>query len=350
MAHRILVAPRCAIPLVVLALACAAPCAADEVVFTDGTRQRDCKVTEETYGVVAYTLSVGAGDGVRQQRAAREVREVIYEKTPAALGRGLALLGRGELEAALEALVEAQSAGAARHRQHAFALAARLQLTLGDPASARATWEALLGAVPTTRFVVEARVGVARCLTLAGDLPAARKALATAEAELRALQLLEEASLPLELERARLHAAARDWKAATEAYRRLVSGASARPALQAEARVGLAEALLASGERARALTELRTVVARADELEEGLASRAWLALGDCQRDGGAPREAALSYLRVAVLDRSPRAARACFEAARLLEKEPALGGAERARALRDELASRWPTSEWAKAR
>jgi thioredoxin-like negative regulator of GroEL len=345
MAPRIL-----ATSLVVLALAAVvsvAPCAADEVVFTDGTRQPDCKVTEETYGVVAYTLSVGAGDGVRQQRPAREVREVIYEKTPAALGRGLSLLGRGELEAALEAFVEAQSAGAARHRQHAFARAARLQLSLGDLAGARATWDALLAALPTTRFVVEARLGVVRCLTLAGDLPAAKKALATAEAELRGLALLEEASLPLELERARLHAAGGDAKAAVEAYRRLVSGSSARPAIQAEARVGLAEALSASGERARALTELRTVVARADDLEEGLASRAWMALGDCQRDGGASREAALSYLRVAVLDRSPRAARACFEAARLVEKEPALGGAERARALRDELTARWPTSEWA---
>jgi len=341
MAPRIL-----ALSLVTLALACP-PCAADEVVFTDGTRQSDCKVTEETYGVVVYTLSVGAGDGVRQQRKASEVREVVYERTPSALGRGLSLLGRGEPEAALEALVEAQSAGAARHRQHAYAQAARLQLALGDPAGAQATWEALLAALPTTRFVVEARVGIARCLTLAGDLPAARKALAAAEAELRGLQLLEEAALPLELERARLHAAARDWRPAIEAYRRLVSGSSTRPALQAEARVGLGEALLASGDRTRALAELRTVVARADDLEEGLASRAWMALGDCQRDGGAPREAALAYLRVAVLDRTPRAARACYEAARLLEEEPTLGGPDRAAALRGELAARWPTSEWA---
>lgn len=343
-------APRLlAAALVVLALAGVSvePCAADELVFADGTRQRGCQVTEETYGVVAYTLRARAGDAVRQERPAREVREVIYERTPAALGRGLALLRDGELEVALEAFVEAQSAGAARHRQHAYAQAARLQLALGDPAGARATWEAMLAALPTTRFVIEARVGVVRCLTLQGDLAVARSALATAEAELRGLQLGEEASLPLDLERARLLAAAGDVKAALEAYRRLVSGSSSLPALQAEARVGLAEALAASGERARALAELRTVVARADDLEEGLASRAWMALGDCQRDGGAPREAALSYLRVAVLDRSPRAARACFEAARLVEAQPALGGPPRARALRDELAARWPTSEWA---
>lgn len=343
-------APRLlAAALVVLALFAAlsvAPCAADEVVFTDGTRQEGCKVTEETYGVVAYTLSVGAGDGVRQQRRASEVRQVVYEKAPAALQRGLSLLGRGELEAALEAFVEAQSAGAARHRQHAYAHAARLQLALGDPAAARATWEALLAALPTTRFAVEARLGVARCLTAAGDLPAARRALATAEAELLGLQLRTEAGPGLELERARLLLAAKDWRAAVEAHRRLAAGAS-EPALQAEARAGLAEALLGAGDRAGALAELRALVARADELDDGLAGRVWLALGDCQRDGGAPREAALAYLRVALLDRTPRAARACFEAARLVEQAPALGGKERAQALRAELAARWPTSEWA---
>jgi tetratricopeptide (TPR) repeat protein len=342
MAPRIL-----ATTLVVLALAAGvsvAPCAADEVLFTDGTRERGCQVTEETYGVVAYR--VGGGDGVRQQRPASEVREVVYEKAPAALRRGLSLLAEGQPEAALEAFVEARSTGAARHRQHAYAQAARCQLALGDPAGARATWEALLAAVPTTRFVVEARLGVARCLTLAGDLPAARKALATAEAELLGLQLRTEAGPGLELERARLLSAALDWPRAIEAHGRVVAGASAQPALLAEARVGLAEALLASGDRVRAQAELRPVVARADELDDALAARAFLALGDCQRQA-APREAALSYLRVAILGRTPYAARACFEAARLVESTPGLGGPGRASELRELLATRWPKSEWA---
>ena len=82
---------------------------ADEVVFTDGSRQTGCTVTEETHQVVAYTIPIaGQSSGVRQQRKASEVREVIYDDPPAALRRGIALLEYGEQERALQAFQEAR--------------------------------------------------------------------------------------------------------------------------------------------------------------------------------------------------------------------------------------------------
>ncbi len=335
-----------------LALAAAALAArADEVVFTDGTRQTGCIVTEETHQVVVYTIPLaGQSNGVRQQRKASEVREVVYEEPPAALRRGLAHLEYGDQERALEAFQEAQAAGPARLRQHAFAHAARCQLALGDGAGAKATLEALLKAVPSTRFLAEARLGLVRAQVLAGDLAGARAALAAAEQELRSKQLGVAATVGLELERARLASAARDWDKAAEGYRKVASDRATPDDLKLRARVGLAEALASDGDLKAAGAELAPVIRRADELPDPVAARAFAGLGDVRRAEGARQQAALAYLRAFVFGHTDGAARAGHEAAKLIEADPALGGKERAAEVRDELASRWPRSEWAKKR
>lgn len=324
---------------------------ADEVVFADGTRQTGCVVTEETHAVVAYTIPLaGQSSGVRQQRKASEVREVIYEEPPAALRRGLALLEYGEQERALEAFQEAQAAGPARLRQHAFAHAARCQLALGDGAGARATLEALLKAVPSTRFLAEARLGLVRAHVLAGDLTGARAALTAAEQELRAKQLGAAATVGLELERARLSSAAKDWDKAAEGYRRVTSDRSSPEELKLRARVGLAEALAQGGDLKAAGAELAPAIRKADELADPVAARAFAVLGDVRKAEGQRRQAALAYLRAFVFGHTDGAARAGHEAAKLIEADPELGGKDRADEIRYELASRWPRSEWAKKR
>lgn len=337
--------------LIALLLLWPASARADEVVFVDGTRQTDCTVTEETHQLVAYTIPIpGRTSGVRQVRKAAEVREVIYDDVPSALARGLALLEWGEQELALEAFQDAQGAGPARIRQHAFAHAARCQLALGDGPGARATLEALLAAVPTTRFLVEARLGLVRAHVLADDLAGARAALAAAEQELRAKQLGPAAQPGLELERARLSSAAKEWGKAAEGYRRVVADRSTRAELRLRARVGLAEALAGSGDLKAAGDELAPAIRSADDLPDAVAARAFAVLGDVRRAEGQTRQAALAYLRAFVFGRTEVAARAGHEAARLLEADPELGGKRRADEVRQELRARWPSSEWARGR
>jgi hypothetical protein len=141
-------------------------------------------------------------------------------------------------------------------------------------------------------------------------------------------------------------AAADDWRAARASYERVVSGAASAPDLLVEGQVGLAEALSRTGDATRAASIARDALAP-DTLPDPLAARAWMVVADDHRDSHRPREAFFAYLRVVTLyGEAPEAARACFEAARLVRGLAAEGGAARAKELAAELHRRFPGSEW----
>jgi len=120
--------------------------------------------------------------------------------------------------------------------------------------------------------------------------------------------------------------------------------------LRLRARVGLAEALAGDGDLKAAGNELSPALRSADDLPDPVAARAFAVLGDVRKAEGQRRQAALAYLRAFVFGHTDGAARAGYEAAKLLEADPELGGKDRAAEVRRELAARWPMSEWARRR
>jgi TolA-binding protein len=320
---------------------------ADEIRFVDGTTQKDCTVTEETFNTVVFTIKAGDSD-IKQQRPAREVSSITYSKQPANLTQGKALLGNGDYDGALSALTAAQKEGPAWSKQHAFFYAAECQLAKGDGDAAVKTYENLLTQFPNTRFRAEARLGQVRGLVMKKDLAGARTALTAAEGEIKEKQLGPIFEMKAQLEGARLAAAANGWKGALEKFGKVATGAASFPDVVAEAKVGMAQGLAETGDHGRAASELRPVLV-ADTLPDHLAAKAYLILGDCHKKASKPRDAALAYLRVVVLygGMPGEAPRAYWEAAKLIKGLPELGGDKRAADLMDELKQRYPRSEWA---
>lgn len=346
MTSDLLMLPRALFLLALASVVCASA-SADEIRFVDGTTQKDCTVTEETFNTVVFTIKAGDSD-IKQQRPAREVESISYSKQPANLTQGKALLNNGDYDGALSALTAAQKEGPAWSKQHAFFFAAECQLAKGDGAAAFATYEQLLTQYPNTRFRAEARLGQVRAQVMKKDLNGAKSALTAAEGDIKEKQLGPIFEMKAKLEGARLAAAAADWKGAMEKFGAVATAAASFPAVVAEAKVGLAQALAETGDHGRAANELRPVLA-ADTLPDHLAAKAYLVLGDCHKKANKPRDAALAYLRVVVLygGMPNEAPRAYWEAAKLIKTQPELGGDKRAADLIDELKNRYPRSEWA---
>lgn len=321
---------------------------ADEIIFTDGTTQEGCEVTDETITTVSFKIPVSDGKFIRQSRPTKEVREVIRSNMPGTLTNGRSLLEAGDHDAAIAQLNQAARSNEDWVKQRAALWLGECYLGKGDGPRAQQAFEGLLEQFPTTRLLAEARLGIVRALLARRDASGARTALQRAQEEIRSKQLGPYWELKARLEGARIGVAAGDWRAALTAFNEVVAGATSYPDLLLEARVGQAQALSETGDAARALTAAQEALAP-DTLPDHLAARAWMVVGDCHRKADRKRDAFFAYLRVVVLYSTvPEAPRACWESASCVKTLEAEGGAARAKELTDELKRRWPQSEWNK--
>jgi TolA-binding protein len=320
----------------------------DEIYFTDGSVQKDCKVTDESLKQVRFTIKAGDKDIV-QTRPGKEVDRIVYASQPAALAQGKAALEAGDYDGAITHFNNAAARSeAAWVKQHAGYYLGEALLGKRDADGANRAFEALITAFPETRFRAEARLGQVRALELKGDMPGAQAALTRVEAEIKERDMGPAFDLKAKLEGARIAEAMNDWRGALDKYTHIIGAAEPFPAVMTEARIGLAKACVETNDVARATTEIRNAIAP-DNLPDPIAARAYMILGDCQKKANKPRDAFFAYLRVIVLysGLTTETPRAYYEAAKIVKTMPDLGGEPRAKELNEELKSRYPRSEWA---
>lgn len=333
----------------VLVLAQQATVAADEIHMRDGQVTAQVEVVEETCKEVVFQYE--AARGVKSRVSAAEVLRVEYSNQPSSMRKGIAAKNAMRFAEAIGYFKTAMRATNRQWvKQYSLNYLAESMFGSGDAAGAVDTWKTLLREFPETRFLGEARLGIAAALLSTGDKAGAVKAFADARQAVESKSLGKYWQLRVRLAEVAVDVVAKEWQAAKGKYDNLVrdSNRDGFDDVVAQAQVGASRARVELGDIDGASQDLRDLV-ESDSASDALLAAAYTLLGRCYGKSERQQDALMAYLRVVVLfpHVTSEAPRAFYEAAAVLT---AMGGEQntgRARQLTRELKERFPQSEWA---
>ncbi len=319
----------------------ASPSLADEIVLRDGRRLTDVKITDESYDTVKYKIL-----GAPQQLPAHEVAKIIHDDAPLAYRQGEEALAAGNFDEAARRFRSATARGGwvkvygLFHAAEAYRLGSRFE-------QAAETYEQLLSAAPRSRFVPQARLGLARCKLERGEYAQARALYEQLANEARAKQLGKRWEYTAKLGIAESWEREGDTRRAARLYGALATEAFNDAAIAAAAKLG---ALRTEADDRRAIEDLDALI-DADKTPDAVRAAAYLERGRRYGRLGEHKKALLSFLRAAYDPNfrpyAATRAEALYRAAAAFEKAQTEDAAERAAALRRELKRSFPHSPWA---
>ncbi|MBN2491848.1 MAG: tetratricopeptide repeat protein [Planctomycetes bacterium] len=362
--------PAFAAAVVLAALLAPATPGQDIIVKTDGTTLpraggREIQVVKETYSEIEYRM-----EGIANvlKIPAGEVEEIKYKRMPEAYESALLTYDEQEWGRALSEFEAAVERGKGYHWVEANARyrIALCHMRMGQYDEAVEAYRALLKAVPTTRFVPDAYLGIIRC-TFSGQGAAGEETIVSTAGEFERLikknRLDEALEYDLRYELLRL----RDLKgesidADAERLAREAGGTNRAVANKARILIGIN---LLKRDPAKALEYFESVRKSAGERDYGIKAAAYCGIGESlfkgirEADPKVFTKARDYFLRAVVLadkyaDRVERevAVRAMYYAAKcfvlLQQKEGGTYNRVYARDLYREIVRAHPGSSWAK--
>jgi tetratricopeptide (TPR) repeat protein len=327
-----------------LALLLAAPAMGDEIVLRDGRRITGVEISAETYAKVTYQIA-----GAPQEERASNVLEIVHESKPLPYRQGEEAMQGGRFaEAAERFTVAASSARDAWVKQYGLFFAGEAYRQANRFPAAAQAYNQLLSDVPDTRFLPQARLGLAQCKLEAGSFDQARSLFAQLQQEAQQKDLGSQWGLAAELGTARAWELQGDKAKAAGLYRSIARKAVTERGIAAAATLG---ELRTSTDGRRALNGLESLI-DASETPDDVRAEAYVEQGRRQAAAGEHKKALLSFLRVCYdpTFRGFAAARAeaLFRGAEAFEKAQTEEAQVRASALRRELKESFPDSSWAR--
>ena len=289
-------AARCLLASLVVSGVAFAQAGRDTVRLTDGTTVTGKIKTDDLTGV-----TITLANGKASTHAAKTIASIEYGVPE--LQNAISELSQGDPATALqkfEKLAQDQKLGPPVRQVILFDLAYALQRS-GKNAEAVTAYQKVVEEFPRTRFFTGIADGLYACL-VGKDNTGAQSALEKLGASARSAGADAAQLATIEVRRARVFEASKEWGKARSAYEAARS-ASIGPAAEAELQLGIARCLVGEGKAADADNIFRALVGNKDASRQVLAG-AWNGIGDqLQEEGKKSKssdrllEALFAYLR-----------------------------------------------------
>jgi tetratricopeptide (TPR) repeat protein len=334
----------------------------DTVRLTDGKVETG-QVKSEEWNGLALTLA----NGKNANYAWKQVAAVQYGGAPEFM-KAQGAYAAGSVKESLpqfEALYQNKKLRPVV-RQHVLFLRAQALQRTSNSDGALAAYKELLTEYPKTQYFVGIGEGYLACFMAKNDLAGAKSALDELSAAAKNAGADRPLQVRIDLFKARVLEAQKNYKDARSAYDSASSGAGLTPDVAAEARVGVGRCLQAEGKGSEAEKLYRELIANKDANNQVL-SGAWNGIGDMLKEEGKKSrspdrllEALYAYLRGVVqyppapgnptseYERSLAGAAQCFKHIAELEqdKDRQKLFAQRSRERKAQLEREFPGSPW----
>lgn len=278
--------------------------AGDIIVLKNGKRidNESVEVTGETLKEITYTIKV-SGKKTDMKQKASEVERVDYSDAPSTYKKGISFQSQGKYDSAIEQYTQAMQEKKVRNwiKQYASLYIGQCYLALGETnksnfKEAVKTFEGLLREFPSTRFILEATIGLGDAYAGSGNYAKAEETYNQLVKLVRAENFDKEWELQGELKKCRIFELQEDYNRAIQAYNSLASSASKdSKKISNMAKLQVGKCHIKNKDFSSALGHFGSLKSSSkDDLE--VVSGSWAGLGLCYFQQGKYEEAYDAYI------------------------------------------------------